>query len=213
MKNILSILLVGFILYSCNNPDKNNEKDSGNSSLKNETQPVAEAVHESHQSPHLKEHENLNEEKKEMADSPKFSTRQIINEYLSLKNALAQDNPKSASAAAKKLYNVLKNVDVTKLDVKKGSEVRDIFESATENAEHISENVDLVHQREHLLSLSKDMTDLIGEFGTGGLKLYQDFCPMYKDGKGGIWISESKEIINPYQGQEMLDCGTVKKVL
>ena len=42
-------------------------------------------------------------------------------------------------------------------------------------------------------------------------KLYQDFCPMANDGKGAIWISEVKEIKNPYYGAEMLSCGSLKK--
>jgi hypothetical protein len=42
-------------------------------------------------------------------------------------------------------------------------------------------------------------------------KLYQDYCPMADDGKGAIWISEIKEIKNPYQGSKMLTCGSIKK--
>ena len=38
------------------------------------------------------------------------------------------------------------------------------------------------HQREHLASLSKDVSDLIALFGSSQ-KLYQDHCPMYNDGK------------------------------
>jgi hypothetical protein len=36
---------------------------------------------------------------------------------------------------------------------------------------------------------------------------------MYDNGKGGTWISETKEIVNPYEGTKMLNCGSVKKVL
>ncbi len=34
---------------------------------------------------------------------------------------------------------------------------------------------------------------------------------MYNDGKGGIWLSETKEIKNPYLGGKMPKCGTVQK--
>jgi hypothetical protein len=49
-------------------------------------------------------------------------------------------------------------------------------------------------------------------FGTKQ-KLYQDYCPMYNDGKGAIWISETKEIKNPFYGSQMLTCGSLKKTL
>ena len=61
--------------------------------------------------------------------------------------------------------------------------------------------------------LSKDIADLIKTFGTGGQTLYKDFCPMASDGKGAIWISEVKEIKNPYLGSKMPECGSVKETI
>lgn len=81
-----------------------------------------------------------------------------------------------------------------------------------ENAEHISTNAGNVeHQREHFALLSRDINDLTDNFGTAGLKLYLDFCPMYNKQNGAIWVSEKKEIVNPYYGSKMSDCGCVKK--
>jgi hypothetical protein len=34
---------------------------------------------------------------------------------------------------------------------------------------------------------------------------------MYNDKKGAIWLSETKEIKNPYYGKKMLTCGNVKE--
>jgi hypothetical protein len=31
------------------------------------------------------------------------------------------------------------------------------------------------------------------------------------DGEGGYWLSDSKEIRNPYYGEKMLVCGNVEK--
>jgi hypothetical protein len=44
-------------------------------------------------------------------------------------------------------------------------------------------------------------------------KLYYDNCPMYNNGKGGNWLSETKDIQNPYLGKEMPTCGSVKEEL
>ena len=207
MKNIITVLFVGATLYSCNKPNSKISEKKAEPEIKTtgKTEPAEISNQEVKESPE--------ESKKETGELSAFPIQQIIKGYLPLKNALAQDDSKKASDAAKSLFSILKKIDISKTDAKNNSELRDIVESAAENAEHIGEKSDdIAHQREHLLSLSNDIADLIKEKGTDGLKLYQDFCPMYNNGKGGTWISESEEIINPYEGQKMINCGSIKKV-
>jgi len=142
-----------------------------------------------------------------------FSIASIVKDYLALKNALVADNAASAAAAGKKLFATLQAVDMKSIPADKHKDYMDIAENAKENAEHIGANAGKIdHQREHLASLSKDISDLIALFGAPQ-KLYQDKCPMFNDGKGAIWISETKEIKNPYLGAKMLTCGSIKKEL
>jgi hypothetical protein len=97
------------------------------------------------------------------------------------------------------------------LSKSENKEELEILESIKENAEHIRDNSGkLDHQREHFALISKDIIDLIEQAGTSK-KLYQDFCPMYDDNKGASWISEIKEIKNPFYGSKMSTCGSVKK--
>lgn len=143
----------------------------------------------------------------------KFSTAQIVTNYLGLKNALTKDDTKAAAKAGKTLYATFNAVKANTIDAKLKKDYLDIAESAKENSEHIGDNAGkLDHQREHFVLLSKDVNDLIKLFGTKQ-KLYQDYCPMADDGKGAIWISEIKEIKNPYYGPKMLSCGSIKKTL
>lgn len=147
-----------------------------------------------------------------VAQTP-FSINEIISNYLTLKNALTKDDAKGAGVAGKTLYATFNAVNVNSIDAKLKKEYVDIADDAKEHAEHIGANADkLEHQREHFVMLSKDINDLIKTFGTKQ-KLYQDFCPMADDGKGAIWISEVKDIKNPYQGSKMLTCGSMKKAL
>ena len=60
--------------------------------------------------------------------------------------------------------------------------------------------------------LSEVVYDLVKNFG-GGRPLYHDHCPMARDKQGAMWISEMKEIKNPYFGAEMPACGTVEEVI
>ena len=128
-----------------------------------------------------------------------------------MKNGLVADNDKATAEAGKKLLANFKAVDMKTIPKTKHKEYMDIADDAKENAEHIGDNAGKIdHQREHLASLSKDVSDLITLFDTNQ-KLYQDYCPMFDDGKGAIWISEAKAIKNPYYGSKMLTCGSVKK--
>ena len=139
-----------------------------------------------------------------------FSTSKIISDYLKLKNALTEDNAKNASTSAKLLLKTLNTTDISSVDIKLRKDLQDIIQDAKEHTKHIGDNSNKIdYQREHLVSLSKDINDLAKQFGSKQ-KLYQDFCPMANEGKGAIWISETKEIRNPYYGSEMLSCGSIK---
>lgn len=143
--------------------------------------------------------------------STSFTINEIVTNYLKLKNALVKDDSKGAANAGKALYVTLNSIDTKSLDAKLKKEYVDIADDAKEHAEHIGDNSGKIeHQREHFAMLSKDINDFIQTFGTTQ-KLYQDYCPMYDEGKSGYWISESKEIKNPYFGSQMLACGSVRK--
>lgn len=140
-----------------------------------------------------------------------YSINEIVSDYLKLKNALTKDDTKGATSAGKALYATFNKVNPNSIDAKLKTEYFDIADDAKEHSEHIGDNSGKIeHQREHFAMLSKDINDLIKAFGTKQ-KLYQDYCPMYNDGKGAIWISETKDIKNPYYGSQMLTCGTIKK--
>jgi hypothetical protein len=135
----------------------------------------------------------------------------ILDNYLQLKNALVADNSEAAATASKTLFENLGKFDQSSIVEAQKQEVTEIIDDAQEHAEHISENSGKMdHQREHFEILSKDVEDLIAITGTDR-KLYQTFCPMYNNNKGAIWLSETKEIKNPYYGSKMMTCGTVQK--
>jgi Protein of unknown function (DUF3347) len=134
----------------------------------------------------------------------------VLTDYFSLKNFLVEDDPKGAGDASEKLVNSLKAFDASELDEAQKKEVNDIIESAIENSEHITKSSgEIFHQREHLVSLSIDIKDFISIVGTDQ-KLYEDFCPMANNNEGALWISESKEIHNPYMGSKMPKCGKIQ---
>lgn len=139
------------------------------------------------------------------------SIKAIVDDYLLLKNALTADKSQEAASAGKALESTIKGFDKNALTVEQKKMFDEVESDAREHAEHIGANSGKIeHQREHFAMLSKDIYDLVKALG-GGQLLYQDFCPMYDKGNGAVWLSETKEIANPYYGKKMLTCGQVKE--
>lgn len=137
----------------------------------------------------------------------------IYTGYIQLKNALAADDGKGAATAAGSIGNALKGIDKSGLQPAELKNYEDIESDMQEHAEHIAANAtNIAHQREHFVTLSKDVYDVAKTFGAGQT-LYHDFCPMYDNNKGAYWLSETKEIRNPYLGTKMPTCGELKEEL
>ena len=135
----------------------------------------------------------------------------VVSGYLSLKNALTNDNANEAASAAKGINESLTKVNELDLNADQKKVYDDVKDDIKEHAQHIADNSSKIdHQREHFDLLSRDIIDLVKATGTSQT-LYRDFCPMYNNKKGAYWLSETKEIKNPYYGKEMLKCGEVKE--
>jgi hypothetical protein len=196
MKNIFFSMAISTIAFAaCNG--SNNKAEAGQNNATIDTLPVR---------PQSKDSIVPGKEVKTT-----ISIKEIVSGYLQLKNALTKDNTNAAAAAGTALQASFNNYDKTVFTDAQKKTFEDIASDAAEHAEHIGKNGgNIKHQREHLDMLSKDMYDLVKAFG-GGQTLYKDFCPMYNSGKGAFWISETKEIKNPYYGKAMSTCGTVKE--
>ncbi|MES2374499.1 MAG: DUF3347 domain-containing protein [Bacteroidota bacterium] len=141
------------------------------------------------------------------------SVKDVVEHYLHIKNALTKDDGKEAANGGKALADVFGKFDQSSLTAEQKKTFTDIQADAKEHAEHISVNAEkIAHQREHFATLSKDVYDLVKSLG-GGQTLYNDFCPMYNNNKGATWLSETKDIKNPYLGKAMPTCGNVKETI
>lgn len=136
---------------------------------------------------------------------------ELVNQYLQIKNGLANDNGTDAATAGKAFVESIAKVNTASFTTDQKKKWDDISADAKEMAEHIGANADkLEHQREHFEMLSQDIYDLVKTFGAGQI-LYKDADTMYNNGKGAFWLSEIKEIKNPYMGKAMSDSGSIKE--
>jgi hypothetical protein len=194
MKNIiLGLMIAATYLTGCNGNNKSTENQKRNETLQikstvNKASVLASSVGDAKNT---------------------ISIKEILNAYLQMKNAFTEDNSTGAATAGKELQTAFKNFDKTILTEVQKKTFEDVEADAIEHAEHIGANGgNIEHQREHFELLSKDIYDLVKAFG-GGQVLYRDFDSMYNKGKGAYWVSETKEIKNPYMGKAMLTSGSV----
>lgn len=145
----------------------------------------------------------------EGASKPSIS--EVVTHYLHLKNALAADNSNEAATAGKSVVSAIEKIDAASFTADQKKVYDDVKEDMKEHGQHISDNADKIeHQREHFEMLSNGLYDLVKAVGSEQT-LYKDHCPMYNDNKGANWLSEVKEIQNPYLGKKMPTCGTIKE--
>ena len=138
-----------------------------------------------------------------------FSTTAIVKEYLNIKNALVKSNSKAAAQSATALEASLATIDFTVLTAAQKPVWTKIAAQAQKQSKAIAANSGkLDKQRKAFQQLSTVMNELVDTFGSTQ-KVYQDFCPMYEG--GSIWLSETKDIKNPYNGAQMLTCGRIQE--
>ncbi len=121
---------------------------------------------------------------------------QLYIDYLAVKGAMVNTNAEKTKVAAKLLAKHL--------------EGKNEYQNVSMVATLISSTDDIEKQREFFVGLNEQTTAALkGKLASG--KIYQQFCPMAFDGKGGYWLSNSDEVRNPYFGDVMLACGEVTK--
>ena len=121
----------------------------------------------------------------------------LYTDYLAVKAALVNTDAMKTQSEAKKMAANFVNLAE--------------FDNARKVAVLISKESNVEKQREFFVGLTDEVFKAI----TGGItegQVFQQMCPMAFNGKGAIWLSDSKEVRNPYFGDVMLACGAVMKV-
>lgn len=130
----------------------------------------------------------------------------ILDNYFELKDALVNTDGNTASVKATTLVTALNAVKMDKLEMEVHMVWMKVLKDIKEDAEHIADTKDVKHQRDHFITLSKNMYSLI-KVSKPDTPTYYQFCPMANDGKGANWLSKENAVKNPYYGSQMLTCG------
>ncbi len=200
---ILAMAFISLTVMSCKDSKKEQVNEESHTEMNHDN---SDGHHDNDTSE--MNHDNMNASKDMMDSNAQDSdAKQVVADYMALKDALVETNKDKAAKAGKKLESTLSGFNVSNYTSEQQKELKDIIDDAKEHAKHIAKSP-IAHQREHFKILSKDVVDMIAITGTE-TTLYQQFCPMYD--KGSAWLSMSKDIKNPYYGSKMLNCGKVQK--
>lgn len=119
--------------------------------------------------------------------------------YIDLKDALVKSNAENAKKAATELEIVL--------------QVTPNGKKASQTAGKIGSTTNIEEQRMLFTVLSDELTVLIKASKLSSGTIYLEYCPMANNNEGAYWLSNEKEIRNPYFGDMMLKCGSVKETI
>lgn len=84
------------------------------------------------------------------------------------------------------------------------------IEKAILVSKEIASTTDIKLQRERFVDITSIIESMLEKEVAKG-SFYKQYCPMAFKNTGAYWLTDSKEIRNPYFGNKMLKCGRIDK--
>jgi len=135
----------------------------------------------------------------------------VFTSYIELKDAFVLSDPNKVKEEAKSTDEMLAKVDMKLLSGAAHNDWMNYFSSIQASLKEIRSSSDIEAQRKSFSSLSDYLYKSVKAFGLGGKEAFYDFCPMAFNNEGAYWLSDQEQIKNPYFGDKMLTCGSVKE--
>ncbi len=146
-----------------------------------------------------------------VSQKAKDALKPLFTEYLSMKDALTNDNLENAKKAGS---NILKTVDGLNMALFTG-ESHNVWMGLSSDLKNTLQHVQHFKTLEEIRKAFQQVSNIIigleTSFNPNDEALYVMHCPMANNNKGADWVSTSKEVKNPYYGQSMPTCGEVTK--
>jgi nucleosome binding factor SPN SPT16 subunit len=124
----------------------------------------------------------------------------VLPAYYEIKNTLVNDDATTAVTRAKAMLNVLD--DNKKI-------MGQYAEKLLTDTRKIAGESNIDKQRKSFATLSQTMFEAVKVLKLNTANVYRQYCPMKKT----YWLSDVAAIKNPYYGDQMLTCGSVKETL
>lgn len=130
----------------------------------------------------------------------------ILPAYLELKNSLLASDSVKAAATALSFSTELPRLHLRAHQLESLIAMKKIRAKVVAEAQEISATQNINKQRKKFADLSQDFWVLVKSYKFFEGSAYYDQCPM----TGVTWISDKKEIANPYYPKNMKTCGKIE---
>ena len=148
----------------------------------------------------------------------------VLSGYFDMKSSFVDADTAKVKQDGKRFLSSLDSIKIEELQQDSSA----IFQSATLLIDEIKNNTvallnenDLTEMRQDFRMISENLYPFLKTIKYEGPSLYWQNCPMaFGEGKEANWISNTREIINPYLGKNhpefkssMLHCGEIKDTI
>jgi len=151
---------------------------------------------------------DMKTEKVDFNSNVEKSFQPVIDAYINLKDALIQSDVSMASSKSEAFRKALEEMPVNQRE-----QTHNYWSILHKASKGINESVSLEHQRKQFQMISDKLIEMVRNFDEVNNKLFIQFCPMADNNNGAFWISKEEQVLNPYFGDAMLKCGSVKQVI
>ena len=136
----------------------------------------------------------------------RYNMGKIFNDYIAIKNALANNDGTTAEVKANELAALLASRPDKGLNYQQWKFLASHLEQLTNDSRSIGSTSYVDKQRPFFAKLSKTMYTVLKALKINTSPIYEQYCPADKL----YWLSETTTIKNPYHyTDDMISCGKV----
>jgi len=156
--------------------------------------------------------ENVKQHKQEEKISTQIDFSGLLPHYMDLQESFVATDLQKAKANSKKLVDYISSELISTNELKE-SKYEQRIESLLSLSKGIEGDSDIEKARKKFSNISVLLIDIMDATKSFDDELYVLKCPMATVGDSAVWLSKNKNVLNPYYGDKMLNCGFVKREL
>ncbi len=137
----------------------------------------------------------------------------VIQANLKLKEAFVASNADAVKSAAFEVKDALGKTNMHLLQGQAHMDWMNYLNTMNSQLESIGGTASIDEQRTHFAAFTDALYNSVKAFGINTGEVYYQFCPMALNSQGAYWLSDTREIRNPYMGKMMLTCGITKEII
>ncbi|CAN5827164.1 hypothetical protein BH10BAC2_BH10BAC2_49080 [soil metagenome] len=144
----------------------------------------------------------------------------MVNSYFQLKDALVEWDTAKATSSATMLADLAGKIPFEEIkgDTTITATAKSFAGSVVAEAQGVAGETSIEQKRRSFYTLSENLFNLLRTVKYDQQVIYYDKCPMaFNDEETAYWLSNSKEIVNPYLGNKhpkyksgMIGCGSIE---